>query len=83
MSLTKDNWILSPELLKLVKVSRDLFGWFCLAMPCLGYPADKIQKAIDLLRFAIRLHPSLLFLPWKTPPAGFRVFDCLVLVDQY
>ena len=73
MSLTKDNWILSPELLKLVKVSRDLFGWFCLAMPCLGYPADKIQKAIDLLRFAIRLHPPFLFLPGKTPPGGFTV----------
>ena len=77
MSLTKDNWILSPELLKLVKVSRDLFGWFCLAMPCLGYPADKIQKAIDLLRFAIRLHPPASCLD-KVQPAAW-----LVPVDQY
>ena len=48
--------------------------------PCPDYPADKIQKAIDLLRFAIRLHPPFPFLLGQTPPAEF---DWLVLVDQY
>ena len=60
MSLTKDNWILSPELLKLVKVSRDLFGRFCLALPCLVLAILQIKYKkqliyLDLLLDYIRL----------------------------
>ena len=49
MSLTKDNWILSPELLKLVKVSRDLFGRFCLALPCLVLAILQIKYKKQLI----------------------------------
>ena len=84
MSLTKDNWILSPELLKLVKVSRDLFGRFCLALPCLVLAILQIKYKKQLIYLDLLLDyilPSLSCLG-RLHLQG-SLFDCLVLVDQY